>query len=368
MTKLDTRSIYEKLTRDLIKSKGGSIRDSWHYKDSTDKFTVTCSKGHKWQTSWNIIQSGHWCPDCAKKVRNLNNRVSEVEVRDFIASKGGKLDPDWKYISNHEKFWVECGRGHRWQVIWNNLRKNSWCPYCSKTIVVEDDVRKYIENKGGHLPKDWKFIKSIKKFDLQCENGHSFQSCWDKIRLGHWCPYCYGNNRTEESKIKDFIKLKNGSLDSDWKYVNSTHRFWVTCHRGHRWKAIWSNIRKDHWCPKCRNSKYENRFRKIMERVFFVSFPKQKPDWMRNPLTGRILELDGYNNGIKVAFEYQGIYHYSNPIGIKFSDIQKIRDNIKEKLCYENGVALIIMPYWIKESDWEIEITNQYKNKRMRLL
>ena len=85
---------------------------------------------------------------------------------------------------------------------------------------------------------------------------------------------------------------------------------------------------------------------------------RSKPEWLRSPLTGRPLELDGYNQDLKVAFEYQGPYHYQ--LG---DTSQKRRDEIKVQKCTENNVILIRIPYWVPMTEWESEITNQISNK-----
>jgi phage-related protein len=357
---------YDKNVKDFITSKGGHINNGWEYISSTEKFWITCHKGHEWETCWNVIQSGHWCPKCANE-KNLSriedSKTDENEIRQFICNnKEGKLDSEWKYINNYEKFWVECKYGHRWQAMWANLRKGHWCPFCNKTIVLEKDVRSFIENKGGTLLPQWKYVKAVEKFEIRCKEGHHFKSHWDKIRLGHWCPYCYGNNKKDSSEIKKFIEIKGGELDTDWKYENSITKFWVTCKKGHRWETNWNTIRPGHWCPHCRIFKKEQEFREVMEDHFGVQFPSQRPKWLRYK-TRWPLELDGYNKDKEIAFEYQGIQHYM-AIGfskdhLKYSALRE-RDIFKRDLCNKKGLKLIIMPYWISPKNWIIEIKNQY--------
>lgn len=357
---LTKRSIYQTKVKDLVATKGGVLEDSWEYVDSTEKFWVTCAQGHKWQTCWNVLQSNHWCPECALKstlIRIANSRISEDLVRKYIEDKKGKLDSQWHYTNNHEKFWVECEHRHRWQTLWNNVRSGHWCPYCKKTIVIEKDVKAHIEKNGGVLSRDWVYVSATEKFELRCESGHTFKTSWDKIRSGHWCPSCYGNTQTDGLKVKSFIEQKGGKLDHTWKYINSIQSFWVTCKKGHRWETHWGSIRQGHWCPRCVDTKSENEFREVMERTFLVTFPKQKPGWLVNPNTGRRLELDGYNENIKIAFEYQGPYHFENVRNTHLE--QQKRDEIKLEKCQERGIRLIVIPYWIPKKDWEIEIQNQ---------
>jgi len=49
--------------------------------------------------------------------------------------------------------------------------------------------------------------------------------------------------------------------------------------------------------------KYENECRRILQCLFLKPFPKVRPDFLRNPKTGRNLELDMYNQDIALALE-----------------------------------------------------------------
>jgi hypothetical protein len=65
------------------------------------------------------------------------------------------------------------------------------------------------------------------------------------------------------------------------------------------------------------------------------------------------LELDGYNQDLKIAFEYQGEYHYMEvPIHQQSRTLEEIQqtDKLKKDLCQRHGVTLIQVPYWEKGS------------------
>lgn len=114
----------------------------------------------------------------------------------------------------------------------------------------------------------------------------------------------------------------------------------------------------------------ENKCRRIFERLFGVPFSTIRPNWLKNPETGRNLELDGYNPNIKtkigkgLAFEYDGVQHYQyNPIfHKKESDFtsQVRRDFFKDKRCKELGIVLIRVPFDTK--DMEEYIRKELKN------
>jgi hypothetical protein len=91
--------------------------------------------------------------------------------------------------------------------------------------------------------------------------------------------------------------------------------------------------------------------RNYLEKRFGKSFAKKRPDFLCNPVTGghRNLELDCYNEGLKLALEYNGIQHYKFvPYFHSNKETfynQKYRDEIKRMKCKEQGVTLIEVPY-----------------------
>lgn len=100
--------------------------------------------------------------------------------------------------------------------------------------------------------------------------------------------------------------------------------------------------------------KYENRCREIFESLFNRKFPKVRPKFLKRT-NGHCLELDGYNEELKLAFEYNGNQHYKfNPrFHRTINDLEEqiIRDNEKRQMCLANGVNLIEIPYNIKYDD-----------------
>lgn len=101
-----------------------------------------------------------------------------------------------------------------------------------------------------------------------------------------------------------------------------------------------------------RKFKSEELCRDIFEEHFEQKFEKTRPEWLRNPETGRKLELDGYCEKLKIAFEYNGEQHYVFPNAFHKTEKefkkQVFRDRVKKKLCKKNGVKLISIPYTVK--------------------
>lgn len=95
--------------------------------------------------------------------------------------------------------------------------------------------------------------------------------------------------------------------------------------------------------------------RRIFERFFGKPFVRVRPDFLRNPETGKNLELDGYNEELKIAFEYNGIQHYHFPSYFTKNEEdfkkQLRRDKFKLERCNELGIYLIIIPYSVKHEN-----------------
>jgi hypothetical protein len=103
--------------------------------------------------------------------------------------------------------------------------------------------------------------------------------------------------------------------------------------------------------PPRKDSNGELRARAFLESYFKQSFPKSRPDFMVNQVTGSRynLELDCYNSELRLAVEYNGQQHYNYiPFFHKNKEAfynQKYRDEIKRIRCKELGIILIEIPY-----------------------
>lgn len=116
---------------------------------------------------------------------------------------------------------------------------------------------------------------------------------------------------------------------------------------------------------KSRGKKYENECRRIVESIFRDSFKTVRPDFLKNPKTGKNLELDMYNEKLKLAFEYQGAQHrvYTPFFHKSYDDFLKQleRDRYKKETCKENGIDLICIPDTILYEDLEVYIIKKLK-------
>ena len=85
-------------------------------------------------------------------------------------------------------------------------------------------------------------------------------------------------------------------------------------------------------------------------------FKKERPDFLKNPVTKKYnLELDAYNEELKLAVEINGKQHYEyTPFFHRNKEAfqnQQYRDELKRRMCKDVNVELIEISYKIKSED-----------------
>lgn len=82
-------------------------------------------------------------------------------------------------------------------------------------------------------------------------------------------------------------------------------------------------------------SKFEENCRMIFEIIFDKQFRSCRPQFLRNPRTGRCLELDGFCPELKIAFEAQGEQHYMHSKMKGFASGGDVDDKFLQRILYD---------------------------------
>jgi hypothetical protein len=97
--------------------------------------------------------------------------------------------------------------------------------------------------------------------------------------------------------------------------------------------------------PADTSSPMELRFKAALEALLGIPFVKARPAWLTNPVTGHPMELDLYNEPLRLAVEYNGAQHYVFPNVFHATEqehaAQLARDTLKAQLCTAHRVTLI---------------------------
>lgn len=205
------------------------------------------------------------------------------------------------------------------------------------------------------------FFSLSDKIPLVCKEGHSFVTAprffLDKRKQGadsKGCPICENIILTKKSiekaesrlvgtnlKIFSVFHKKSNKVGENWAlYYN------IICNDGHIFERNVSELTGGATCPRCTSKIFlgQERTRQIMQVCFNAPFFSVRPDFLKNPKSNKNLELDGYNEKLQMAFEFQGKQHEDNDTQFGGGLIeQQERDALKKELCEKNGVKLFLI-------------------------
>lgn len=148
--------------------------------------------------------------------------------------------------------------------------------------------------------------------------------------------------------ISAFMVDRGGKFLSHDTFQNTSSKGTFECKYGHVWETTIGNVYYSRsWCPMCSAPKCEAMAMYIIERITGRPFVKT-----RCILPSR-LELDGYNDELKLAIEYNGAQHYVKNVGFHHREDgsfekQLERDKLKIKECNDLGIKLIVIHYKTK--------------------
>jgi hypothetical protein len=220
---------------------------------------------------------------------------------------------------------------------------------------------KYAQSRNGKVLAIE--INTKKEFvDWECVKGHIWnQPVGALLTNKSWCAICSGNSPRNLQVLIDIATARGGKvLSTEYKNVDATYDF--ECSLGHKFSNTFKHVEKrGQWCPTCnKGSKSEEICRTTFEQIFGYEFKKARPKWLRNS-RNRQMEIDGLCGELNFGFEYQGIQHFSKQI-FKTSLEKRIADDeVKAKLCKENGIQLFILDYRMEYSEFPLEIKKQAK-------
>lgn len=144
--------------------------------------------------------------------------------------------------------------------------------------------------------------------------------------------------------LKNFVKEKhNGELlSSEWGSYRKTFYKFKDIHGIEFERTAFEVMHNNLWTPDKRLMA-EPITKQIFEYIFNCEFRKNNSILDRATTQKGNWELDGYNNELKIAFEYQGFSSHWNEKDIKFSETME-RDLLKKELCKNLGIILIQIP------------------------
>ena len=359
-------------------------------KNSSKQYEFTCINcKHPFLLSpGKITSEGRQCPLCSSGAKQL---CGDIECK-ICKEKSIMTRP------NIMECWSKEHNKHPATIKpYSNIEINLKCPYCKdlftrnirtigESVKLKCDKPEcaklhdlYIENL---LIEQINCIVCNKLFTrtnlsmkecLDCckERKESMPLCGNEECIGENCRSCYEKSfakRYEDENIEDeWDEIKNGSMLDVPKKSKKPYTFiCILCKIPYIIPLIKNNIK----CPSCCSKKItEEHARKLFHDItgkYFIT--THSLPWLKDPETSHNLELDGYNAELSMAFEYQGKQHYECTYLNQYNSLKleniKRKDKLKLKLCAENNVDLIVIPYTIDIQNMESFIRTKIEEIR----
>jgi hypothetical protein len=318
-----------------------------------------CKHGHLAPRYVSTTQCAQCQLEHARTSGGWNARPAKDEflgrLKAIVDRRGGTLLSK-EYVSARDKLSIRCEHRHEFEVTPDNLARGRWCPVCKRNNHSARQVAKY------------RSVEWLRDFARKTHGGDCLATrpagmhtrvpwtCSDAthpvfstrvvnvVHKGNWCPACDAERRRlhppkpqiAKEVVERFVAARGGEIinivdGGAWKGSKTSLR--IRCADGHDWPVSADNLMyAGSWCPNCRH-KGERIVRAIFEATFNVKFPKSRPGWLRSP-KARCLELDGYSEHLRLAFEYQGPHHEQD------ANV-KVHDQLKRDACSRGDIQLV---------------------------
>jgi DNA-directed RNA polymerase subunit RPC12/RpoP len=271
----------------------------------------------------------------------------------FVGRERGIICLSKTFFKSSTKYLWQCQKCKtQWRATHNNIKKGRGCPECAQARRIQASKKYGLPNlqqaakRQGGLCKTKSYLGYHVKHEWICKKGHEWAAIPATVFRGTWCPYCDGQRLIDP--IKDMAvlaKARGGRLLSK-SYKNNKSALLFECHNKHKFKLIRTAFIKGQWCRYCASGIGEYAVRQVFEQLLKAPFPSCWPKWLKSP-KGRALQLDGYNEKLKIAFEHQGDQHSRSVPFFESGfalDKRKTYDRIKKSTCKIMGIKLIEVP------------------------
>lgn len=285
-------------------------------------------------------------------------------VRNFLKQERNISLIDTEYHNGRTPIKCECNVcGYIWGAIFANIKHKQGCPKCGRIKIYDKHRKKQSDLlvlflQKNIIPLNIEDYRNAKTPILcKCQKCNwEWETNYSRIILENkGCPGCKRktlHNQQILSVDEVQTRLDKQNIFLNGIYFNATTPIQCKC-KNCKFEWTYCNlnnlINNNVFCPNCSNISFlsEKICRFILENIFDAKFPKYK--MLAYGIGGGKLELDGYNDKLKIAFEHNGPQHYSpkwygksNENLTKKFNIQCQNDKIKYNWCKSNGIILII--------------------------
>ena len=324
-------------------------------RNSIEKFIENGKKIHKYE-------NGEPLYDYSKSKQPKNNKERSIIV---ICKKHGEFFTSYNAHISHKKGCPICGMERLYEKS-NNLKIKAANEFMEKAFKIHNINGEYKYNYDKVI-----YNGVSNEVCIVCPKHGDFWQTPGNHLQGHGCPICAIEEKAEKLKMtyEEFMKKiskihinYNGELLYDYSKVNYVDLYTEICvickKHGEFWIKPYVHLYSKCGCKKCNYSKLENEISDLLQLNDIKYIYEKKFEWLG------LKTLDFYLEDYNIAIECQGLQHFKPIEWFGGEDgFKKIieRDELKRKLCEENGVKLLYFsnlgieyPYQVFENKEEL--------------
>ncbi len=289
--------------------------------------------------------------------------VANKKLADALAKRRGGKCLSGPQRKNDQWLWKCKDPTHKaWRANWFQVAgsgktrgKGSWCRACSASGWAKRRKTRFAENKtladklakqkGGRCLSEPR--RKHDKWRWACSNADhgSWQATLCQIegagkKLGSWCPRCMGRN-VPKKELQEWAKRFGGKLVKQASSTVKPSIWW--CKHHDNFPRPYNNMKQTGtFCPDCSASLGERKCKAAMEQLFGRKFVKRRFSDLKG-IGGKSLEIDLYNDELKLGLEHQGAQHFIRKkyFGEHRYDGVREHDRRKKAYCAKRGITLI---------------------------
>jgi hypothetical protein len=232
----------------------------------------------------------------------------------------------------------------------NHVGNRSKCPKCCRrNLKTSEEFAEAAKEVHGSKYCYSRAIYTwmLAKVEIICPTHGSFWQLPCMHLYGNGCQRCYGRKKHLEDLLNQFEVTHDGQYSYE-KVTTTAGRALVevTCPKHGGFVVRVRNHLSGNGCPKCAGV-YSKPHRKVVRALENLGF-KEKEDFLvnrRGMLQGnRKLQLDIYFPSKNLAIEVDGTFWHGREVdSYKRVDPEEVkqREDLKDKLCKEQGIKLI---------------------------
>jgi len=320
------------------------------YKNNSSILKLQCLNNQCnfiWDTQFrSVIKSKLGCHRCAGREKYTPEKVNEILINKNMIW----LDEPEIYQHNGTSLNIKC-------KICDYIFKNSLgnlniaqqgCPKCAGVVPpTNEEILDLLKKKKIiWLDQENGYKNQGSMMSFKCEIcNYQWQTSFNSIKnQDSGCAKCSKCMKYDIKFVNDFCKDKPFKvLSTEYKDAHAPLEF--SCNIcNYYWKTDFAHIQnRNTGCPNCSSEKTEKLCRSYLEKKLNILFPKTSAPWLNQ------LQLDGYNEQLNLAFEYNGLQHYKLvPFFHKTEEdfkTQQARDKLKRKILKQRGIKLLDIPY-----------------------